>query len=80
MSKEELVWVSEKLELISEDLMELEEGVCRLMTYIGDDDKIRKHIYEAVRDLRGEAFNLFDQVATLKEKGGEDDNKRIQNS
>lgn len=63
--KAELKYIAGELELIAESIAELTDAID---VYQHREDKICSDIYERVENLRAEAFQLHDQVATLVEE------------
>lgn len=62
--KEELRFVANELEQVSESLAELTDAI----DVYQKKDESHRNIYSRVLHLRSEAFALFDQIATLAEK------------
>lgn len=62
--KEELRYIANELEEVSESLAELTDAI----DVYQKKDESHRNIYSLVLHLRSEAFALFDQIATLAEK------------
>ena len=62
--REELRYIANELEQVSESLAELTDAI----DVYQKKDETHRNIYEQVLQLRSESFALFDQIATLAEK------------
>ena len=63
--KAELKYIAGELELIAKSIAELTDAID---VYQHREDENCSDIYERVENLRAEAFNLHDQIATLVEE------------